>query len=962
MAVIYPQFIPYFDTGYASGPGDSLYPNLWDGLVMYFMPSAGYQGHDIMRDFSGNNLHAYRQGTYTTYNPYIHGEGLSSVHNQDIWWQVPNNSLLNPLGGTGSPRSWMFWIYYTASTNRLVTDKSNFQGRTIWSEVQSGYIAGGTHVTGAVRTPGTLGTGWHHITFVHSTSSMTSLFLDGQLVDGPQTNTSIAVNTESLRILGAALSGAYNYPYPIDDLRFYRRALDEREIYNSAVLNHKPLDLYRPGRKYGFVPVISSPAGISVIKSSGGDYASLTLWEADQTDPVGDVTASIEEAYSAGTNVVVNFSNSNSVATTITVAEGYRAYNQSSWGSDDNAAISSAASVAGLTINMAAQVIVKHLVSVAGSTDGFTSSNGNCYFYNCIAYGTSGIGFLASGGNVYFSYCLVFGVTSGFVASSGTSVTAYASNCLAFDCTNAGFNRLSHTFNTNNCIALDSSIVGDFSSTSGNYNMSSDISAPGANSWHSVDSAAILTDTTPDSEVFHWNEANINYYIGDIGNSDWGIDISGRRVQAGYIGCFERATVLSVIASTGGDYATAALWEADIPTDPINVYMGICTLAESAGSPTINVSNSNNVRIILTADGNRFIDGAGWPNCGSAEGQGTSLGTVSITTTNVLLEWFEITGSITMSGSANDCMVRTCLVHDCVDGITNSAGNNIVYGCFVYNCSSDGIIRSGGSPSFYNNTVFGCAGIGISSSSGNVYNNICLSNGTDFFVTATADFNMSSDATAPGTTTMLSRSPASVIANTTATTEDLHLTSKNVGYDDITESVRLGIPGTSISIYPVGSTTPVGEEVDKAIDGILTNKYTNNSIRFTGFEITVLVAQKIFGAAFTSSPDTPDHDPNSWVIMGNPGGGAPWVYIASGELIFSSRSETIYAIFEDISASYANFLIFFPTVVGASATAMQIGEVALLTGDPAVGQYFEAIGTNVDIDGNVKSTWTMGAG
>ena len=68
---------------------------------------------------------------------------------------------------------------------------------------------------------------------------------------------------------------------------------------------------------------------IKSIKSSGGDYTTLAAWEASiSANPTDDQTASIDEAFNAGT-LTIDVANSNVVKFKITVAAAYRFYNAS---------------------------------------------------------------------------------------------------------------------------------------------------------------------------------------------------------------------------------------------------------------------------------------------------------------------------------------------------------------------------------------------------------------------------------------------------------------------------------------------------------------------------------------------------------------------------------------------------------------------------------------------------------
>jgi len=59
---------PNVNQGFAKGPGESLYPNLWEGLVGLWLPGirTGGVGTDSVIDFSANKNHGTPNGSMTT--------------------------------------------------------------------------------------------------------------------------------------------------------------------------------------------------------------------------------------------------------------------------------------------------------------------------------------------------------------------------------------------------------------------------------------------------------------------------------------------------------------------------------------------------------------------------------------------------------------------------------------------------------------------------------------------------------------------------------------------------------------------------------------------------------------------------------------------------------------------------------------------------------------------------------
>jgi len=115
-------------------------------------------------------------------------------------------------------------------------------------------------------------------------------------------------------------------------------------------------------------------------------------------------------------------------------------------------------------------------------------------------------------------------------------------------------------------------------------------------------------------------------------------------------------------------------------------------------------------------------------------------------------------------------------------GSTGTTADNFIYNNIVYGytgSSGYGIYQSYGNTYVYNNTVYGCDG-GIRANNGNLYaiNNVSLGNVTsDYSGTfgAGTDYNVSSDATAPGTTVATGKTSYATYF-TDHTAGDFHLT------------------------------------------------------------------------------------------------------------------------------------------------------------------------------------------
>lgn len=281
----------------------------------------------------------------------------------------------------------------------------------------------------------------------------------------------------------------------------------------------------------------------------------------------------------------------------------------------------------------------------------------------------------------------------------------------------------------------------------------------------------------------------------------------------------------SVLASSGGDYATRAAWEAAISANPTVEQIGEQRDGNDLGNVTINVSNSNAVEIRLTVQGGngyRFNEQAGWPNCKAVEGsgaryEGTGNG-ISVATNNVIVEWLML--SPTTSGSnygvrwaaaANNVVFRNLALWNSRSDTGNrramrgsydvaAATTNLVtvQRCFIWGANR--AIWAIDNATTIENVTIHCAGMSPSGSfginkqnNGGTGNTVIVRNckvvGRDLdacYVETTGTFdgssdkNIDSDGTAPGTTTY-TLAPEAAIYNPNLLEEDLHGISAALG-------------------------------------------------------------------------------------------------------------------------------------------------------------------------------------
>jgi hypothetical protein len=133
------------------------------------------------------------------------------------------------------------------------------------------------------------------------------------------------------------------------------------------------------------------------------------------------------------------------------------------------------------------------------------------------------------------------------------------------------------------------------------------------------------------------------------------------------------------------------------------------------------------------------------------------------------------------------------------------------------------------------------------------------------------------------------------------------------------------------NIVPSSYSSPDGEDVTKAIDGLSSTKYLNFKKLNTGFTVTPSTGSSIISAiSITTADDYPERDPVSWQIFGS-NNDVDYEEIASGSV--KSTKERFHA--ETMafynSKSYTSYKIVFPSVADPSlANSMQVAEVSLI--------------------------------
>jgi len=292
------------------------------------------------------------------------------------------------------------------------------------------------------------------------------------------------------------------------------------------------------------------------------------------------------------------------------------------------------------------------------------------------------------------------------------------------------------------------------------------------------------------------------------------------------------ATVTSSVGTDSRDYPTLVLFHADlsgaaggIGNDAVAMYFN-----DSVGDEEIAFNNSDPDSIKVTVPVSERHNGTAGTGARIVRVAAVVTAFVMNFTTGkpCTLEWFEIDGGdkatiLIQDTGATDLILQGVIAHN-TDGtiggtqIALNNGNSRMQNCFFYHLDENQNIVNSQSvhcvagASAYNTVIFSCTNSGTKTQdnfangddASSEYKNVISmdAEGVDFTVSApasaTANNNMSSDATAPGGASLTSKVAANQFDNVGVGTENLHLKS---GADAIDAGADLG-------------TTPAGVQFD----------------------------------------------------------------------------------------------------------------------------------------------------
>lgn len=261
----------------ARSAGESLYPELWKGLVGLWVPSAGHQGITTLRDFSSKRNNGTLQGSMNAADWVIGKNGYALDFDGTDDYVLASSAL--PLGTSYSVS--IFLVTRSISTARAILCQRSSSSSTPIA-FQIGHSAGGgfsaiirdnasssVSVATAAVSINTL----YHLGLVRA-GNVVSIYLNGILQQTSTGSFGALTATEKFTI------GAVNQNGNIDawgafsfaDLRIYNRDLTPNEIQQTYQGN-SPLQLRRP--YFGKAPAVVGGGNMLVHPGMAGRMVQL---------------------------------------------------------------------------------------------------------------------------------------------------------------------------------------------------------------------------------------------------------------------------------------------------------------------------------------------------------------------------------------------------------------------------------------------------------------------------------------------------------------------------------------------------------------------------------------------------------------------------------------------------------------------------------------------------------------
>ena len=593
----------------------------------------------------------------------------------------------------------------------------------------------------------------------------------------------------------------------------------------------------------------------TVKPGGGGDYTSLAAWEsAEQTNLVTDGDTHVCECYTGGDLNQVSIDGWTTDAThfiTITSPDGEYHAGDINAGAYIDANSSYVSCYQAYTVieklrcqggdpgwprygiySFATNITIRRNVIKDGQNGIYLhESDGG---YSCIAHNNLIVGVANSG-----IYSLVTTSTENTLLNNTIVDCPQGITCTGIRTGGSNYDDVRNNIclgNTTNYDMLATAVVANY-----NAGESGNMPPEGANN---VTTTKALTFNDPDNDDYSHLKYGSCIETG-IYIAGYPIDIiGGERPLSGSgspfdIGCFHAEIIYKSIGTTGRDYSTITAWESarqGVIANRKRSEAGEC-FADSDFNETINIdgwTGDVSHHIILTVAPGERHNGTSTGG-GVVIDRGGATGTVLQNNESfTIIEWLRITnwtGSETgfsctgwkVSGAIN--VIRNNIIHN--ENVSTGVQKAIILGDFnnyasyyvmnniIYSMTGGGVEQVSQYPlySYYwNNTVWNVNRSGstyyhglsaVSSCTSEAKNNISMDTGgttDDFNGFDTQAYNLSSDATATGTGSLINKDSADQFVSETTNSEDLHLKSGadaiGVGTDlGTTQGVNIDIDG-----------------------------------------------------------------------------------------------------------------------------------------------------------------------
>ena len=254
------QVVVSQQTGYARNASESAYPNLWRGLVGWWLPSVNPRGGNRLFDLSPFRNH----GTLTnmTNDDWVVSGGAGALDFDGTDDYVDSKTTMQ-LTGSFTVSAWINFSRIQSSAsivdalvNVQSTTYANYWANlgTVDSRLEFSLFDGTNNPRSSVLFSTT--NKWLHVTGVRNVSSDTVvLFVDGVQV-ASVTDTTTSVPPHSQVSIGGQVAPAGRYANALlDDIRIYNRALTVPEI--RLLASKRGIGLQPRPKQYTFYQTVT---------------------------------------------------------------------------------------------------------------------------------------------------------------------------------------------------------------------------------------------------------------------------------------------------------------------------------------------------------------------------------------------------------------------------------------------------------------------------------------------------------------------------------------------------------------------------------------------------------------------------------------------------------------------------------------------------------------------------------